>query len=114
MITQHYIREWIEQFDPEPTGKAGRTKHIEYTATRHTEYQTQIEKFIVDNGECNFNQIWQNIPIKRTTCYTIIQNMINKGIIKKRKVIVNNRKQYVYFSCLNFGTVAEWFNVAGC
>lgn len=110
MITEQYIREWIEKFDPGPTGQEGRMKHIEYTIMRHTRHQNQIMKFIIDHGECNFNQIWHNIPIKRTTCFTIIQNMVNNGIIKKKKKTVDNRKQYVYFLPLIFDTVAEWSN----
>ncbi len=114
MITQQYIREWIEKYDPGPTGKVGRRKHIEYTAIRHAMYQKQIKQFVFDNGKCTFDQIWQNIPIKRTTCHIIIQNMINNGIIKKKKIIFNDRKQYVYFSILIYDTVTEWFNVIGC
>jgi len=110
MITEQYIREWIEKFDPGPTGQDGRTKHIEYTAIRHIEYQNQIIQCIIKHGECNFNQIWYNVPIKRTTCFMIIQNMVNEGIINKKKKIVDNRKQYVYFLPLIFDTVAEWLN----
>lgn len=114
MITQWYIREWIEKFDPGPTGEDGRTKHAEYTAVRHAEYQNQIKHFIFEQGGCTFNQIWKNIPIKRTTCYKIIQEMVDKGIIKKKKAIMNNRKQHIYFSLLISGTVAEWFNAVTC
>lgn len=114
MITEQYIREWIEKFDPGPTGEDGRTKHSEYTAIRHTKYQNQIIKFIVEHDECSFNQIWQNIPIKRTTCFTIIQRMVKKGAIKREKKVVDNRNQYVYLLSLIFDTVTKWSNVVAC
>ena len=97
MITHTEVHTWVKQYRPGPTGEFGREKHKEYTENRHRHFQDQIKKYIRDNQPCTFNQIWIHVGIKRTTCNTIIRNMVKIEVIMKKKGYFKNRKQYIYY-----------------